>query len=174
MKTGKSRPTFHDGFSLIEILIVILIFSVLAILATQSLALSLRGSRKSESLGEVRESVDFSISIMERFLRSAKSVTCSADNKVLDYTDENGYPGRFSCLSAGSPPTGYIASGSANIRLTSTDVNVDCTGAVFSCPTPTPPAPPSVLVSIKATSATSSGAESASQTVTSKILLRKY
>lgn len=161
------------GFSLIEILIVTLIFSVLAILATQSLALSLRGSRKSESLGGVRESVDFSISIMERLLRSAKSVTCDVNNKYLVYIDENGYTGRFSCLPAGST-TGYIASGSANIRLTSTDVNVDCTGVVFSCPTPTPPAPPSVLVSIKATSATSSGAESASSTVTSKILLRKY
>lgn len=162
----------RKGFSLIEILIVILIFSVLAILATQSLALSLRGSKKSELIGGVRESVDYSVSIMERLLRSAKSVSCSPDNTYIDYRDEFGNAGKFSCLIAGG--VGYIASGSANLRLTATNVNIDCAGVVFSCPTPAPSSSPSVSISIKANSTDTSGEEATPLTVTTKILLRNY
>lgn len=164
---GGKQQIFKKGFSLVEILVVILIFSILAVITTQTLVLSLRGSRKSESVARVRENIDYSLSVMQRLLRNAKSVNCP-DNKTVSFIDEYGNTGQFVCTSE------QIASGSAQIRITSPNVNIDCSGTVFTCPSPTPPAPPSVIISIKASDAKTSGAESAQVTVTSKVLLRAY
>jgi len=172
LNSGFSLQT-RRGFSLIEMLVVVLTFSILAVLSTQALVHSLRGSRKSEAVTQVRENVDYSMGIMVRLLRAAGSITCSADNSRVDYIDERGTAARFSCLPAGST-AGYIASGSAGLRLTNSDVNVDCTGVVFVCATPTPPASPSVTISIAAEDADLAKVEGAKVTVTSKVILRNY
>lgn len=161
------------GFSLIEMLVVVLTFSILAVLSTQALVHSLRGSRKSEAITQVRENADYAMGIMVRLLRSAGSITCSADNKRVDYVDEEGVTARFSCLPSGST-AGYIASGSSDLRLTSSDVYVNCTGIVFVCVTPTPPASSSVTISIVAQDADLAQVEGAQVTITSKVILRNY
>ena len=46
-RSSREQVSMVRGFSLIEMLIVVAVFSILAVVATQSLSSSLRGSKKS-------------------------------------------------------------------------------------------------------------------------------
>lgn len=168
-----NKKNIKAGFSIVELLVVVTVFSMLAVLATQSIVLTLRGSKKSESLLEVRENVNYALNIMERLIRSAKQISCSADNLTLSYTDFYGNSADFTCEGGSS---GYIASSSA--RLTTNDIVIDCSSGggnkVFDCPPSAGNAPPSVVINITAQSANTFAAEGAQVTTSTKILLRSY
>src|SRR3989344_481874 len=165
-----------EGFSLVEMLVVMVVFSILAIVTTQTLVVSLRSSKKSESIVVVKQNVDYAQSTMERLLRNAQKITvCSATGgDQIDYLDENNTTGRFRCVTSGSDR--YIASGSAAlVRLTSPEVQVSC-GSVFKCSlNPNPNVPPSIEINLEAVLAgLGTGLEGAKVTSSTKILLRTY
>lgn len=128
----KRKYQSSKGYSLIELLVVLAVFSVIAVLATQTTFLSLRGSRKSQAQIRVRENVDYAINIIERHLYNAKSIDCKAvqsDPTTINYIDRANIPGSFSCKIDDPNREGFIASESA--RLTSEEVYISsCT---FSC-----------------------------------------
>ena len=164
------------GYSIVEMLIVIAVFSILAVIITQSLALSLRGSKKSDAVVIVKGNVDYTISTMERLLRNAQALTCSPTNPGpnLLYTDERGNSinPMFRCLGG---VNGYIASGSAGLRLTSQDVYIDCTIGVFNCTAETVDVPASVLITLNGRhSVLGTGPESAQVRTQSNVHLRTY
>src|SRR3989304_2065390 len=107
----------NSGFSMIEILVVILVFATLAVLATDSLLLSLRGSRKSESTVSVRENLNYALSIIERQLHNAESVSCPSST-TISYDDGLPPADNFTCDLA----NGHIASSSA--QLTTNEIRV--------------------------------------------------
>jgi len=158
---------FIKGISLIEILIVITIFSILAILATRGVLITLRGSRKSDSLGQVRENIAFSLEVMERIVRNAESINCPSATQI-SFEDKEATAGTFTCESVGS--NGYVASSSA--RLTNQQVNI--TSCDFICDAGSAGVPPSVTMSISGQDTTSSGIEGAQVTVSTTIFLRTY
>jgi prepilin-type N-terminal cleavage/methylation domain-containing protein len=174
LEIGNSPTVIGAGFSLVEMLVVLVVFSVLAVLATQSITQTLRGSRKSEAQVEVKENVDIAVSTMERYLRNTKGLV-SCLPRELTYLDENNQQQRFSCLGGAN---GYIAAGvSSPLKLTSTEVAlVDCTSSstVFSCTTGDDLVPESITITIKATHAQTSGIEEATVTTSTKVLLRAY
>ena len=161
----------NTGISLIEILIVVTIFSVLGILVTQSVALTLQGSKKSEVMIAVRENLDYSIGIIERQIRNANSVTgCPFSSQpYITYIDQYGTSTYFLWTSA----TSAIASGSATTLLTSHET-VKVTSATFTCVAGTSVNQPYVNVSLTAQSATATGAQSSPETVNTRIYLRNY
>lgn len=156
----------NNGFSLIELLVVVSVFSILAVLATQSIALTLRGSRKSESLIEVREDISYAMNIMERLIRGAKEITCAPDGLALNYIDSYGNNTDFTCDGGAS---GYIASGSA--RLTSNNTVIDCSSGnvVFNCVSAN-----YVEITLTAEDAAMAGIEGVQVTSSTRILLRIY
>lgn len=158
----------NRGFSLIEMLVVILIFSILAVLATQSLATSLRGARKSESLGHVRENVEYAMNVMERSLRSAKELDCSVSGDRLQYFTSSGVTAFFECDS------GHIASNSAAARITSGDIRVTNCATVFTCDPGGSGVPGFVTITVTAQEEDIQGPESAQYTSSTRILLRNY
>ncbi len=164
---GNSRRR-RAGFSLIEMLVVLFVFSILGIVSTQILALSLRGSKKSESIGEVRSNVEYAASTMERLLRNAKSIT-TCNGTTLEYVDEFGNVGLFEC------DTGIIASGSGALvsNLTSDRVSITCSG-IFACVYPLN-LPPSISITLVGEDANlGTGAEGSSVTVMTQLQLRTY
>lgn len=165
---------FQCGFSLIEILVVLAVFSILAIVVAQGIFVTLRGARKSETTTRVKENLAYAIAVVERQLHNASEVTpCPNTSPTrLDFKDEDGKTSYFSCQSVG--PAGYVASGSATIRLTSDNVSV--TACSFVCATPSPgvDSPPSVDINITAQDATTVGAEGAQVTTSTKVFLRTY
>ncbi len=160
-----------SGISLIEILIVIGIFAVLGILSTSAVLLSLQGSKKGDAQVKVRENLDYAISIIERQLRNAESISlCPNTNPlVISYSDSNDISTSFSCLNVGS--AGYVASGSA--RLTNEEISV--TACSFTCTAGSGSTPPKVAINIKAVDAASQGSkEGAAVSISTEINLRTY
>jgi len=168
LKTNKLK--FITGISLIEILIVIGIFAVLGILSTSAVLLSLQGSKKGDAQIKVRENLDYAISIIERNLRNAESSLCPSTSEVT-YVDSNDVPGSFSCLNV--PSAGYVASGSANLRLTSDEIKI--IACSFTCTAGSGSTPPKVAINIQAVDAGTSGSkEGASVSISTEINLRTY
>lgn len=159
------------GMSLLEILVVVAIFSVLGVLVTRSVLLTLRGSKKGESQVKVRENLSYSLAVIERQLRNADSISeCpNSDLSVVNYFDERGVLTSFSCVGLGGDDA-YVASGSS--RLTSDQVKV--TSCSFSCSLGTSNNPPVVDVNITATDPTAQGIEGATVNLSTQISLRNY
>jgi|GEM_PF-2229138 len=166
------------GYTLIEILIVMSSFAILAVLVTMTVAYSLRGSRKSESSSDVRSEMEYAVGIMERQLRNSNSITQCVNGSV-SYEDENGVIASFSCVSetSGDLNYTYIASSSASlgysIPLTSNKLDLTCQ---FSCQTVSdkPYVPTSVNISLTGVATSVQGVEGAKVTLETEVLLRNY
>lgn len=162
----------NKGFSLLEMLVVIMIFSVLGILVSRSVLLTLRGSKKSENAVSVRENLNYAMNIVERQLRNANEVSpCSGvDPSVINYTDTLGKASSFSCAGIGGEDA-HIASGSG--RLTNSSVLV--TTCSFICtPSDTAGLPSLVEVIFAGENKDAQGTENSRVTVSNKIYLRNY
>jgi len=164
------KNNYQKGISLLEILVVIAVFSILGILASRAVLLTIRGTKKSDSLIKVRSNLDYAMAVIERQLRNASSVNpCpNTDPLVLDYLDNEGTATSFSCQNVGTE--GYIASGSA--RLTSNEIKV--TACSFTCAQSSAGLPPSVAINFVGEDISNAGVEGAQVTVNSQILLRTY
>lgn len=68
-----------SGFTLIETLVTVLIFAVLATLATVSLYSLLRGAAKAERIKELKQNGDYALSVMELKIRNSQidSANCT-------------------------------------------------------------------------------------------------
>jgi prepilin-type N-terminal cleavage/methylation domain-containing protein len=171
-RTHNTYFMIHDsGLSLLEVLVVVALFAVLGIVISRSIILTLQGSQKSESLVRARENLDYSLAVIERQIRNATSITeCpNTDTNIINYTDQNGRAGSFSCVNVGQADS-YVASGSA--RLTSDAVSlVTCS---FTCTLGTGDKPPVVAVDLEVKNANASGAQSSVVSATTQIYLRSY
>jgi prepilin-type N-terminal cleavage/methylation domain-containing protein len=172
LENRNSRQS-RAGFSLIEMLVVLFVFSILAVVSSQALTLTLRGSRKSESVTQSRENIQYAMNVMDRLIKSAKDLTCttSTPNDRVDYVDEYGNAAYFECLTSNG--NSYIASNSASARLTSDQVNITNCSQVFTCTNGTG-IPDSVDISIFAVDSNVTGSDGASITAATKIFLRNY
>lgn len=170
MKKFEKGFKFKQGFSLIEMLVVISIFAVIGVLVTRAVTLTLRGSKKSDSLVRVRENVNYSLAVIERQIRNSESIaSCTGVTlDTLSYTSLEGISASFSCITPGT--SGYIASGSA--RLTSADISI--TRCLFTCTQQDANNPAVVRVSIDAEDATSTSTEKGSVSTDMEIVTRNY
>jgi prepilin-type N-terminal cleavage/methylation domain-containing protein len=173
-KKQSGKNVRNGGFSLIEMLVVIIVFSILAILATQSLATSLRGTRKSESIGHVRENIEYAMSIMERSLRTASELDCTpSSSSEIVYRTFSNVEASFECTGTN------IASSSGGITknlINAVDVNiVGCgTETTFTCNRGSGGNPDSVVIRVTAEEKDNTDIESAKYTSETRILLRNY
>lgn len=156
----------NKGMSLIEILVVVTIFALMGVVVARAIILTIRGSKKSESIVKIRENINYSVGIIERQLRNADLVLeCpNSDPSRIDYQDQFGNLTSFSCTG------GYIASDSA--RLTSDAITI--TSCAFVCAASTVDNPPSVTVSLTAKDTNAQGIENSSVSTINQIYLRNY
>ena len=162
----------QKGFSLLEMVVVLSVFALLAVIYSQALILTLQGAKKSSNLATVRENVDFAMQIIERQLHNASEVTpCpNVDSQTLTYKDQNGEVSTFSCVAVGESEAGYIASSSA--RLTSGDVAV--TACSISCIEDSPGLPPYVQIDLAARNTNVDTGPASSITTSTRVFLRNY
>src|SRR3989344_5305560 len=94
-----SLHTSQLGIALFEILIVLSVFALLAAVSTQTIFLTLRGARKSDALGKVRENLGYALSVVERQLHNATYISeCpNPDTSIITYEDQEGVIASFSC-----------------------------------------------------------------------------
>ncbi len=126
----------NKGLSLIEILIAIAVFAVLGMLISSSLILTIQGSKKSESLMNVRENLNYSLSVIERNLRNASSIiSCDPSSGTsISFYDQYKDSTSFSCvINPEEANDVYIASGSSRLTsntITIVNCNITCNGSL--------------------------------------------
>ncbi|KKS77645.1 MAG: hypothetical protein UV74_C0013G0166 [Candidatus Woesebacteria bacterium GW2011_GWB1_43_14] len=154
------------GYTLIEILVVVSIFAVVAALTTQSLMSSLRSTRKSEAIVDLRENLEFALSRAERSLRNAKSIDVCTANQI-DFTNPDKSVSSVVCAPAAIDGTiqfdGEV--------ITSESVSV--TNCNFACLFPIGD-PPSASLSVTGSYELTEGAEGSSATAETLVQLRTY
>lgn len=160
----------NKGFSIIEMLVVISIFAVIGVFTTRAISLTLRSSKKSDSLVRVRENVNYSLAVLERQIRNSERVaSCTGvATSSITYTSVEGIVSSFSCITPGA--SGYIASGSA--RLTSSDISI--TTCSFTCTQTDANNPAVVRINVVAEDATSTSIEKGTVTAETEIIVRNY
>jgi len=133
------------GYSLIELLIVLSIFSILVMVATQTLVISLQNASKSESISKVKENVEYAMTVMERQLRNAREIVAcpNPSTDAIEYLTYEGVTTGFACINTGTD--GYIASGDTRL----TNENISVTSCSIRCVF-TPGAAPYVNIQIEA------------------------
>ena len=162
---------FNHGFSLIEMLVVITVFAIIAALATTALALSIRGSKKSETAVEVKQNLDYALSVIGRNLQNSHAIIgCNSDTTRIDYTTAYNLNASFLCVGLGGADP-YVASVSAAVTTRVTNNKVNITACSFTCDPATPPYNV-VNVSISGVSSGVTGSEATSITVSSEVFLR--
>ncbi len=153
------------GFSLIEILVVMLIFSVIAIVTTQTLLVSLTSTRKSQSNTRVRENLEYVVSVMERHIRNANSInTTECTPARISFIDENNLPSAFSCDAN--------AVNSSSGQLTSEQIEI--TNCNFVCHQASGGVPDYVEINITGRGKDLSSSESTPVSISTRIQLRVY
>ena len=169
-----NRP-FNRGYSLIEMLVVIAVFSVMAVIATQSLMLTFRSSRKTGAMINTQKDLRYALAVIERGLYNAESITSTcvvsgSTSSSIAYLDEWNQAATFSCGTTGGG-VGFVASGSG--QLTSTH-DTDITKCQFTCTSGGGNYPDIIKVELTGVDLNTTGAEGSSVTISNTILLRSY
>jgi prepilin-type N-terminal cleavage/methylation domain-containing protein len=131
---GQKYNKTQKGFTLIELLMGIGIFTIIATATLTVLFVTLRVSKKTDSLVQLRQSGNFTLSQVSRSIRFAKSLdyptSCVAavnsQSIIITSLEDNGQT-TFSCTGGSNPS---VASNSANLIDTSKYVVSDCS---FKC-----------------------------------------
>lgn len=144
------------GFTLIEILVVIAIFAILALVGTDLFSSVLRGSNKAQVQSEIKQNGQVVLNTIERYVRSSTNAAVSGNKLTL--TQRDGESVDFEYVPGCTPPpscspngkiTLKIGSGTAE-ELTNTNIvsGAHVQNAVFSVVSPTPPAVPSATTQV--------------------------
>ncbi|HWA51759.1 MAG TPA: prepilin-type N-terminal cleavage/methylation domain-containing protein [Patescibacteria group bacterium] len=161
----------NKGYTLIEMMVVIIVFSVLAIVVSETVISTLKGTSKSAAISSVRQNLDYAIGSMERQIRGAQSITSTCNGAPatqISFIDQNLNPVTFSCNDINSNgQVSNIASSSASL----TSGSISISSCSFTCTNGTTNSPPSVLINITASDIKG---QNAPITETTQITLRSY
>ncbi len=125
------------GFSLLEVLVSVGIIAFLGTTLTQILFSITRSSAKTEVLKDVKQNGEFSLQLMERYIRNARTITstCTASGTSLDslsFVNPDGGTTSFYCLSDGKAIRIASSSASGVQFLTSNSVTLGASCATSS------------------------------------------
>lgn len=157
------------GFTLIELMIVISITAVIVVTVTGLFFRAIRGGTKTETTVDLSQNAEFSMSLMERFIRNAKEVNnvggveCPGIGSTITLIGWDGGSTQFSLSN------GRIASNS--FALSGTSVLIE--NLQFEC-IREEGVPDQVLIEFDATSSDVGGASGSSGHYESTVSLRNF
>ncbi|OGV89699.1 hypothetical protein A2Z41_02475 [Microgenomates group bacterium RBG_19FT_COMBO_39_10] len=73
-----------NGFTLIEILVVVGLFGIIAVISSASFFSLLRGSTKAKTASNVKQNGDYALGVMERMIRNARYLEKNSDSTPED------------------------------------------------------------------------------------------
>lgn len=125
----------RQGFSLIELLVVIVLIGIIGVIVSQVFVITIRSQGKSEVIKEMKQSGDHAMSVMESMVRNAVDIpesSCNTNTQSFSIVNPDGYTTTFDC----SNPAGIASVGAQPLMLTSRKAVVSsCTFRVV-CPSP--------------------------------------
>lgn len=128
----KCTRYLFSGYTLLELLVVVVILGIIAVGSTSLFLASLRGGGKVQVMTEVKQNGQQAMNAMEQMIRNSLSVTSTCDGLASDdirLVARDSQALTFECLDVGVGENGRVASNSA--RLTSSRVVV--TSCSFTC-----------------------------------------
>ena len=158
------------GYTLIEMLIVIVVFATISIVSSETIILTLRGTYKANAISAVRQNVDYAMSAMEGQLRGAKRITSvcnSTSSSQISFVDQNNNPITFSCVGINN---NNLPASIASSSGTLTANTITISACSFVC---TPGINSSPYVTINVTAKDLVG-QNAPVTATTQVTLRSY
>lgn len=159
------------GYTLIEILVVVTVFAAISLITSQTIILTLRGTKKAESISKVRSNLDNAVGAMERQLRGAKSIVSACTGtpaQSIIFIDQNNNQVTFSCIGVNNNnQPASIASGSAT--LTTSDITISACS--FTCTGASGSNPPSILINVTGNDLTG---QNSSVPVVTQVTLRNF
>jgi|GEM_PF-2483250 len=167
-----------NGFSLIEILVVIAIFALIIAVVSSAITSSMVGIRKSDNTVSVRENMSLALGLVERKLRSARGVTACTET-AIDFISENNRLFRVFC----NPSQVCDSTTSTSISITEdgltsrlTNLDTICiTACEFICTPPPSPGPTkSVKIFLEGSDKETTGAENSRVRLETTVSLRAY
>lgn len=102
------------GFTLIEILIVLGIFGVIAIIGVNMFFAILKGSAKTRILTEVKQNGNYALGVMERMVRNARNLESYTGNSITIVNLDGGKT-TFACGDSDGNGINDIASNEASL-----------------------------------------------------------
>lgn len=151
VQSTKKRLKLDSGYTLIEILAVIVVFGIVGTIVFGILTTTLQTSNKSEGVTTVQQNGNYVLSLMSRMIRYSKRITMPTScysgptpTPVADtaMTIEN-LDGNTTTFSCDGLPSGTIASNGASLLDTQSVAVTKCS---FSCSQTTPYDVPSVTI----------------------------
>ncbi|HUV43035.1 MAG TPA: type II secretion system protein [Patescibacteria group bacterium] len=121
------------GFTLIEILVVVSLFGIIAVIGSGSFFSLLRGSTKSKTVSAVKQNGDYALGVMERMIRNARYLeensneqTCELGMTRIKIKNPDGGSTEFSCDSSTiSSNSGELISGGLTLSSCAFDCRED-------------------------------------------------
>ena len=172
------------GYSVVEILVVVGVFAVIGVIATQAISLSLRSTKKGDSIVLVKQELNFVSENIERLLQTANAIDvpgcidASVATPSVGFMGAGGNRGDVACLdmTAGfyvvdndkRVASSSAASISYTKRMTSSGINI--TNCSFTCTNQSNQNYIEFLISASAKGV--DAAEGAAVTTSRKILVR--
>ncbi|TSC89468.1 MAG: Uncharacterized protein G01um10145_625 [Microgenomates group bacterium Gr01-1014_5] len=125
----KGHACRQAGFSLLEIVVVITLFTGIVFFANQALFSTLKGNTKSQVSTKIKQASSYAFDLMERELRQSTAVgTCTSTS--IAYTNIDGVPSSFVCNTG---TAGFLTSGPTLTQTKITPDDVAVTACNFSC-----------------------------------------
>jgi prepilin-type N-terminal cleavage/methylation domain-containing protein len=148
-----STVSLQKGFTLLEVLVVLVIFLTVGGTVVSVLSIALRGAKKTDVVMSVKQNGDFALNEMIRSIRYASDLTSPAvcyppvsANSVSIVSNSDYQTTQYSCP---ADPTGPISSNSAALIDTSA---VKVTSCSFTCSQPVTGGPPNINIKFTLTS----------------------
>lgn len=137
LRTKKLKK--NDGFTIMEMLVVVGVLGLISVIGSNFFFSSLFGTSKSETLKEVKQNGEYSLKVMEETIKNAYGFV-SCDNQSITVKNKDNQRNTFRFESVSS--IGRIASDSSYLtseKVTVTNFLIDCE--------PTPGIPPKIVIS---------------------------
>jgi prepilin-type N-terminal cleavage/methylation domain-containing protein len=124
------KPFSSTGFTLVETLVVVSLFSVLALITAQSLVRVISNSSRTASSAKLRENMEYAMGIADRSLRNAKSITSctTTPTRKITYVTGEDLVESIECTTS----AGRTTFRKGTERLLTQDVNVTTCSIVCS------------------------------------------
>ncbi len=160
-----------NGFTLIEMLVVVVVFAIIGVVSSETIILTLRGTEKADSISKVRNNLDFAVGSMERQIRGAKRVTSSCTNSSsssITFLDQDNNSITFSCVGVNS---NHLPSSIASSSASLTSSNITISSCSFTCKPGSTTSPAQVTINV---TGQDSGNQLSPVSVVTQITLRTY
>lgn len=167
-----------SGFTLLEILVVVVLVGALGVLSSTAFFSLLKGASKTDIVKEIKQNGDYALSIMELRLRNATDITApicvgTAANS-LTILNDNGTTSTFQCNLASGAIEEAITGGTTKSLINSTvkigqcssDFNLTCSGSPNGAKTVT------IMFKLQQANANAAASERLIQTFQTQVTLR--